>query len=592
MASQFESQEFDFDALEAMRGQLDENELADLLNDGRGMVRSNAVRALAVLGIPSPQIVPMLRDSDLDVARAAAEAIQRLGARIRPLIARLGDALDNAHPAVAAVALDAIASLVGEADEEIIEALDVSPEVGQAAIVEAVVRAGESGAQLLAKAMAREQTLIRFNSAHGLHRLARSGRIAGFSGNAEIMRTLVEVRGTDTAPDVRAAAGAAILAIIGQAQAVAAYTASARAMASADIKIKHFELRPLSAEELSGQVSANDIEQMTDTLQDGRYVVRANAARALSTLGQDAAVAIRPIAVLLRDSVASVRRAAAQALGALGSGVAEVADNLVKALGDDDPLTAKAAQDTLRPLGGAVLPQLIQGLETDRRTHALRIVELIADSPEAVDILCQAFTSPAGNVRVNAALGLGWLGPDRIGRGRELLEEARTGGDARTRAAVREALEMSAVPPASGPPPITIKGFDQRYLPPAQLDRGQLRVDSLLVALRDGRGVVRANAAAGLGVLGPDAEAAVLALSTMVRDNEPEVRRNAAAALGQLGEAAIPFAFALVGALADSDTEVVKVASDALGRLGEAALPALIDGLDTGSREHAIRIVG
>ena len=83
----------------------------------------------------------------------------------------------------------------------------------------------------------------------------------------------------------------------------------------------------------------------------------------------------------------------------------------------------------------------MKGLETDDDTHARRILEVINALPDACEILCDAFDSPAENVQVNAAMGIGMLGEKRAGSaGKKKLEGARTGGFARTREAVFKAL--------------------------------------------------------------------------------------------------------------------------------------------------------
>jgi hypothetical protein len=90
-----------------------------------------------------------------------------------------------------------------------------------------------------------------------------------------------------------------------------------------------------------------------------------------------------------------------------------------------------------------VLGALLKGLETDDDTHARRILELVNALPDADEILCDAIESPAENVQVNAAIGLGMLGEKRAGSsGRKALETRRTGGFARTREAVFKALAM------------------------------------------------------------------------------------------------------------------------------------------------------
>jgi hypothetical protein len=104
---------------------------------------------------------------------------------------------------------------------------------------------------------------------------------------------------------------------------------------------------------------------------------------------------------------------------------------------------AKAVAPVLGARKTKVLTALVKGLETDDPVHAARIVELIAQLPDACEILCDAFESPAENVQVNAAIGIGSLGAKRAGTaGRKLLEGNRTRGFTRTKEAVFKALAM------------------------------------------------------------------------------------------------------------------------------------------------------
>src|SRR5205085_6638835 len=116
-----------------------------------------------------------------------------------------------------------------------------------------------------------------------------------------------------------------------------------------------------------------------------------------------------------------------------------------------------------------------------------RIVEVIGALPDASEILCDAFESPAVHVQVNAALGLGLLGNDRVAKGRKKLEGARTGGDARTREAVRKALDTLDGPKQSGPRSIEVAGFESQYLDAGAFGDGKaLRVEDLIPFLQDG----------------------------------------------------------------------------------------------------------
>ncbi|MEM9489002.1 MAG: HEAT repeat domain-containing protein, partial [Myxococcota bacterium] len=183
------------------------------------------------------------------------------------------------------------------------------------------------------------------------------------------------------------------------------------------------------------------VDSLIAALQDGRSVVRCNAATGIGVLGADGASAARPLSTLLRDPLTKVRLSAAGALGKLGEGAVEVADALVGALADSDGPVSEAAAGSLAALGDDALPALLAGLETDDEGHARLILERIAVLPGAVDILFSALESPALNVQINAARGLGMLGADKVGERIALLESAQWIGDLRFRRAVRSALK-------------------------------------------------------------------------------------------------------------------------------------------------------
>ena len=102
--------------------------------------------------------------------------------------------------------------------------------------------------------------------------------------------------------------------------------------------------------------------------------------------------------------------------------------------------------------------------------------------------------------------------------------------------------------------------------------------------------VVRMAAARSLGIIGPEARAAVPALIGTLRDQETGVRWEAAAALGRIGKDSVP---ALIEGLWDRDVKVRHAATYALGAVGpeaSAAIPVLIRRLkdeDPGVRASA-----
>jgi HEAT repeat protein len=362
------------------------------------------------------------------------------------------------------------------------------------------------------------------------------------------------------------------------------------------ISIPGFEDRFLAMTDLDkakADVERAGVGDLTMYLTDGRDVVRANAALGLGVLGAASQGSALPLGVLLRDDAPKTRLAAAQALDRIGdAAVIETADYLVGALRDADDKVAETVAGVLRARKTRMIGALVRGLETDDPRHGKRILEVINVLPDAQEILCDAFESPAVNVQVNAATGLGMLGKDKVGKGRKKLEGARTGGWERTREAVRKALDMLDGPRKTGPDVIAVDGFEDRILEPAAFaDPAKLSVDDLAHYLIDGRPVVRANAATGLGAVGAAAVGALSGMAVLLRDDDMRVRIAAANAIDKLGDDAVreaaPF---LVGALR-GDAEVAKACAKVLGARKTRVLGALIKGLETDDETHARRIL-
>ncbi|HWN69533.1 MAG TPA: HEAT repeat domain-containing protein, partial [Haliangium sp.] len=563
---------------------LDADEIAAMLTDGRAIVRANAALAFAAMRQPSPHLVSLLRDSDVRVALAAAEALGRLGPAAQDLIPAMIQALGATQPQVTEAVMVALSDMVGRADAQLIAALDVPHDLAQKTVVAVCGRVGKAGVRVLIQAAGHERSRIRINAVTGLGSVGQADADA-----ASALLARLELH--DPVPDIRAAAKKSMLALI----------APGKQRVADDLPkdIPDFEERNLAVSELAEYADAIDVDAMIRALPDGRKHVRINAARALGVKGEGAGRAARPLALLLRDSVAHVRREAARALGRLGQAAPEAVfdatSELVAALGDAESEVAEAASATLAALGERALDALVRGLETGDEAHARRVVELIGALPQAAEVLTRELASPAVNVQVNAALGLGLLGPGRVGPGRKALLGARTGGFARTREAVRRALEMLDGPDQAGPRRIDVDGFETRFLAPEDLAGAGLGADDtddLIAHLQDGRDVVRANAATALGALGERAATAARPLGVRLRDDSARVRRAAAQAIGALGDAAVRETAAdLVGALRDGDAGVAEACAAVLGARTIRVLSALLRGLETDDETHARRIL-
>ncbi|MEO7729735.1 MAG: hypothetical protein ABIY55_02100, partial [Kofleriaceae bacterium] len=137
-------------------------------------------------------------------------------------------------------------------------------------------------------------------------------------------------------------------------------------------------------------------------------------------------------------------------------------------------------------------------------------------------------------------------------------DDAKAGDDAKPK--TDDAKPKAAAKPAAGPP-----AFDDRPLRFVDLApfAAQLDAGALIDMLRDGRGVVRANAALGLAAVGQPATELVL----LLRDSEPRVAAAAAEALGLLGAQIRPLIPQITLALDGAQTDIVDAVVGTLAQL-------------------------
>ncbi|HET6550641.1 MAG TPA: HEAT repeat domain-containing protein, partial [Solirubrobacter sp.] len=524
-----------------------------------------------------PSLGLACRDSAPQVRAEAAWALGKLGDDALVAAADLVGALSDVEADVADAAAGALEPLGAKAADALVRGLATGSETGGWRVGELISKLPDA-AELLTEAFRSPAVNVQVNAALGL----------GMLGKSRVGAGLPALLGARTGGDARTreAVRRALEMIHPSGQA-----------GPAAVQIDGFEDRFLAASEIDAskaELQRVGVADLTAHLQDGRDVVRANAAAGLGALGPAAAAAAGTLGVRLRDDAPRVRLAAAQALDKLGdAAVIETAGDLVRALGDAEDKVAEACAQVIRARKSRMIGALVRGLETDNPTHGRRIAELLGVFDDAAEILCDAFESPAVNVQVNAAIGLGMLGPRRVGKGRKALDGARTGGDVRTREAVRKALDMLDGPRSQGPQAIPIEGFEVRVLgPEAFADAaGKLPPGDLINYLTDGRAHVRANAATALGTLGPAVAGAAIPIGVLMRDDDMKVRIQAAWALDKLGDDAVREAAAyLVGALR-GDADVGKAVAPVLAARKGRVLSALLKGLETDDDAHARRIL-
>ncbi len=571
--------------LVARKGDLVGPDLLLGLRDGRAVVRANAARGLAAIGHGGRDLVPFLRDSHPDAARAAAEAILQLGPAQRAHLVAIAAALDSARPQVVETIVTMFSQLVGQADAELIGVLDTTDGTAADAIVEACTRVGLRGLQLLQTAAQDPRALVRFNAVRGV------GQLADLEPPSAI-DAMRRVAFEDDVADVRAGARAAIAAFIVRTRDEAA--AQFRSAQGAPAAVPELRLRALTPDELRTAAAKAPLDELLQALIDLRVEIRLNAVRVLALQGVAAVGGAPSLAAATRDPDPVVRAETVRALGGLGAAGVIAAPALVRSLGDAAPAVVAAAETVLAELGAAATAALVDGLEVTSEPHGARVAALIGRLADGPGRLRDALASTSVDVRVNAALGLGALGKDRAGPVLSALTAATSGGNARVRAAVVRASELIEPKPDRTLPPIAIDGFEQRLLAEPELAKAKAAliaagIAGLVPRLADARAAVRANAALALGVIGG---APVDAVAVGLRDDDADVRLATARALERLGEAAVvASAHDLVRALRGADaTLAAQLATMLRAHAHPAIAAALARGLETADAHHALQI--
>lgn len=551
------------------------DELLAALDDPRAEIRLNAVRVLALQGATdgAPALAVATRDADPTIRVESVRALAALattGVVVAPALAR---ALGDGDPAVVAAAEASLAEQGAAAAQALVDSLEVADEAHGARVAGLIGRLPD-GPSRLREALASTSVDVRVNAALGLAALgkARAGAVLAALGAAT----------SGGNARVRAAVARAV-----------ATLAPRPERSLPPLAIDGFEQRVLAEADLARQsdaLAAAGVAGLVPRLADARAVVRANTALGLSMVGGDPPGVTDALAVCLRDDDAAVRRSAARALARLGEpAIAACAHDVVRALRGADAALAAQLVEMIRAHGHpAIGAALVRALDTTDDPHARQICELVCARPAAVDLLCDAFERPGA--QASAARGFAMLGKDRLGKGRALLERARTASEARVRDLARTTLLAIDGPPAAPAVP-AIAGFETALLDKtAFAAAGALEVRALLAVLNDARAVVRANAATALGALGPAAAGCALAIAALLRDDDDRVRIAAAQALDQLGDDAVVATAPYVVSALRGDPRLAEVCSAALAARKSRVEAALVAGLETPDQVHGTRI--
>ncbi len=228
-------------------------------------------------------------------------------------------------------------------------------------------------------------------------------------------------------------------------------------------------------------------------------------------------------------------------------------------------MEANAAESSVSDLVKA----LKAGRESARVEAVVQLGRMGEEAAEAVPNLTKLLKDSSADLRARAAEALGKIGPAAKSAVPELISLVTDPDKTVRREAIEAVHQIGPGPKVSIPlavkviedaePSVRMRALD------ALAERGEQAVPFLIEALENKE--ARYWACLVLGEIGPEAKAAVPALTGLVGADDPQVRREATLALAGVGAASAPAVPALVKALGDQIDRVP--ATYALGKIGQ-----------------------
>ena len=324
------------------------------------------------------------------------------------------------------------------------------------------------------------------------------------------------------------------------------------------------------------------IQQQIRKLKSQNDRLRYRAADTLAKIGERA---VHPLAEALNDEDPIVDSLAAQALGKIGPNAKAAVPALLEGLYDEDkdPIVGSCAAEALGKIGPHAVPALVEALNNeheDVRRHAARALgEIGPDAKAAVPVLLEVLNDEDEDVCECAAEALGKIGPDAKAAVPILTEVLK-------RSSSVAIYAQYALAQITGTPQNYIAALvgllqDRQYrkydedhdwwygsavdIPRLLMEIGKAAIPAVLEALQDEEPFVRRSAVRTLVEIAD--RTAIPALTKALKDRDEDVPTLAAEALGKIG----PDAAAAVPAL-------TRMAKRPGGRAAREALKKITKG--------------
>ncbi|MBI2823842.1 MAG: HEAT repeat domain-containing protein [Planctomycetia bacterium] len=514
--------------------------LTKALADEDVEVRWRSARALGAMGGAAaaavPSLVEHLADPEAAVRAQSAAALGKIGVKDAAAVTALTKVVADPEPRVRRSAIQALVR--AKPDPKVLIPLllsvveDSQPEVAMPAMA-ALADMGEQAVVPLVASM--KDRKARYWAALVLAELGPKAKAA-----VPALQKLTD----DAEPEVRMQA-LITLGQIGPA-AASAVPAMTKALEAPEPAVRYGAAFALG--KLKAQDAAPALEALVDSKDPTLQLV---ASWAIARINPKNPMAVARAIDAITDSIRSddpqLSRTAARALAELDVPAETIEPAIRAALDEMDPTVLEHVMDALAAVGEKAVPVLVAGLKDPKqRDPAIRALGRIGPAAQAAVPALAALVSSADLVVVrDAAAALGAIGPSAskavpsitalLGKSDSSVGYAAAIALGKIGPAAKSAVPQLLKQINAKEPLLTVASvWAVRRLDPGNKTVAPAAVPVLTGALASKQEIMRAQAAAALGDLGPAARDAIPALKKLSDDPQAEVRRAATDALAKI----------------------------------------------------------
>ncbi|WP_293351950.1 MULTISPECIES: HEAT repeat domain-containing protein [unclassified Microcoleus] len=369
--------------------------LIEALRDKNLLVRRSAAQILVRIGSPAiPALVKALKNSDVRVR--AAYTLGNIGAETKTAVPQLIVLLKNSDVDVRISAAYALRNIGAEAKAALPQLVPLLKDSNANVRRSAASALGSIGAKAKT-ALPQLVPLLKDSNANVRGSVASALGSIGFEAKTAVPQLVPLLKDSDG--NVRISAAFALGSIGAEAKNAVPHLVSLIKDSEANVRDSAaFALDRIGAEAKAA------VPQLVPLLKDSDANVRISAADVLGRIGAEAQTAVPQLVPLLKDSDANVRSSAASALGSIGAEAKNAVPQLVPLLKDSDANVRISAASALGSIGfeaKTAVPQLIPLLKNSDANVRISAADALVSIALSLQEKAKTLTSPDLNQAVS-----------------------------------------------------------------------------------------------------------------------------------------------------------------------------------------------